>query len=179
MARARRDVETILRVARMRYDMRMTPAEIASDLGVSEATVSRTLKAAMDMGFVGFQITPSGWRDRGLEEAMTRRFNLSLAVVVHPTEGAETLSRALAAEIEDRLVAGTVIGVSDGETVAAVAAAMRRGRSQDVDVVALIGGLGSPQVSTYSTEIGRMLSVHVGGRAWQLPAARPWRGRAS
>jgi DNA-binding transcriptional regulator LsrR (DeoR family) len=157
----------------MRYDQRLTPSEIAAALSISESTVSRVLKTAKDMGFVGVQVTPTGWRDIELEQRLAARFDLALAVVVHKTEWAGpfgALPRALSTEIEDRLAPGTIIGVSDGETVAAIAAALRRGRSQDIDVVSLIGGLGAAQVRTYSTEIGRVLATNLGGRAWQLPA---------
>jgi DNA-binding transcriptional regulator LsrR (DeoR family) len=173
MPRARRDVETILKVARMRYDQRLTPSEIAEALKISESTVSRVLKTAKDMGFVGIQVLPTGWRDIDLEQRLGDRYGLDLAVVVHKTDWGGpfgALPRALSTEVEERLAPGTVIGVSDGETVAAIAAAIRRGRSQDIDVVSLIGGLGAAQVPTYSTEIGRVLAANLGGRAWQLPA---------
>lgn len=173
MSRARRDVETILKVARMRYDQRLSPAEIAQSLGISESTVSRVLRAAMDLGYVEIQVTASGWRDSELEHRLIQRFGLGAAVVVQNRETGSPfglLPRALANAIEDRLTTGTIIGVSDGETVAAIAAAVRRGRSSDVDVVSMIGGLGAAQVHTYSTEIGRVFAANVGGRAWQLPA---------
>ena len=173
MARARRDAEIVLLVARMRYDQRLTPTEIAQSLGVSTATVSRMLRAAMDLGFVEIQVTPSGWRDPDLETRLTQRFGLAAAVVVQRRERAGSLGalpQALASTLEQRLVSGTVLGVSDGETVAAVAAAVRRGKSDDIDVVSMIGGMGSPQIHTYSTEICRVLVSHTGGRAWQLPA---------
>lgn len=173
MSRARRDVETILKVARMRYDQRLSPAEIAQTLAISESTVSRVLRAAMDLGFVEIQVTASGWRDAELEHKLIQRFGLAAAVVVQNRETGGPfgiLPRALANAIEERLTAGTVIGVSDGETVAALAAAVRRGKSDDVDVVSMIGGLGAAQVHTYSTEIGRLFAANIGGRAWQLPA---------
>jgi len=173
MSRARRDVETILKVARMRYDQRLSPAEIAQSLGISESTVSRVLRAAMDLGYVEVQVTASGWRDTELEHRLIQRFGLAAAVVVQNRETGSPfglLPRALANAIEDRLATGTIIGVSDGETVAAIAAAVRRGRSSDVDVVSMIGGLGAAQVHTYSTEIGRVFAANVCGRAWQLPA---------
>lgn len=173
MARARRDVEMILKVARMRYDQRQSPSEIAQSLSISESTVSRVLKAAMDLGFVEVQVTPSGWRDARLEDELIARFGLAAAIVVQRRDRAGffgALPRALAADIENRLAPGTILGVSDGETVAAVASAIRRGRSADIDVVSMIGGMGSSQLNTYSTEIGRVFAAHIGGRAWQLPA---------
>lgn len=173
MARNRRDEELILRIARMRYDQKLPQHEIARQLAVSESTISRALKAAMDLGFVEIQITPYAMRDFELERRLVARFGLEFAVVVQPRDGAqnsyEVLGRALARTIEDRLAPGAVLGVSDGDTVAAVAAAIRRGKTSDVDVVSLIGGVGAPQIPSHSSEVCRMLAAGLGGRAWQLP----------
>jgi deoxyribonucleoside regulator len=173
MARNRRDEELILRIARMRYDQKLPQHEIAKQLSVSESTISRALKAAMDLGFVEIQITPYAMRDFELERRLVQRFGLEFAVVVQPRAGAqnayEILGRAIARTIEDRLVPGAVLGVSDGDTVAAVAAAIRRGKSSDVDVVSLIGGVGAPQIPSHSSEVCRMLAAGLGARAWQLP----------
>lgn len=173
MARHRRDDETILRIAQMRYDQRLPQNEIARALDISESTVSRALKAAMDLGFVEIQISPTGLRDFALERRLTAVWGIELAVVVQPRSGgaqtADVLGRAVARIIEERAQAGSVIGVSDGDTVAAVAAAVRRARSTDVDVVSLIGGVGAPQIPSHSSEVCRTLATGLGGRAWQLP----------
>ena len=173
MARNRRDEEMILRIARMRYDQRLPQNEIARMLALSESTVSRFLKAAMDLGFVEIQITPFGLRDFELEHRLISRYGLDLAIVVQPRSSAvstyEVLGRAVASALEERIVPGTVLGVSDGDTVAAVAAGIRRAKSSDVDVVSLIGGVGAPQVPTHSSEVCRVLASGLGARAWQLP----------
>jgi DNA-binding transcriptional regulator LsrR (DeoR family) len=173
MARHRRDDETILRIAQMRYDQRLPQNEIARILDISESTVSRALKAAMDLGFVEIQISPTGLRDFAMERRLTQAFGLDSAVVVQPRSGGaqvgDVLGRAVARVIEERATAGAVIGVSDGDTAAAVAAAARRAKSSDIDVVSLIGGVGAPQIPSHSSEVCRTLANGLGGRAWQLP----------
>ncbi len=173
MARHRRDDETILRIAQMRYDQRLPQNEIARALDISESTVSRALKAAMDLGFVEIQISPTGLRDFALERRIAHAYSVDFAVVVQPRSGgaqtADVLGRAVARVIEERGTAGAVIGVSDGDTVAAVAAAARRGKSSDLDVVSLIGGVGAPQIPSHSSEVCRTLANGLGARAWQLP----------
>lgn len=173
MARHRRDDDTILRIAQMRYDQRLPQNEIARALDISESTVSRALKAAMDLGFVEIQISPTGLRDFALERRLIAAYGIDFAVVVQPRAGgaqtADVLGRAVARVVEERATAGTVIGVSDGDTVAAVAAAARRARSTDIDVVSLIGGVGAPQVPSHSSEVCRTLAAGLGARAWQLP----------
>jgi DNA-binding transcriptional regulator LsrR (DeoR family) len=173
MARNRRDEEMILRIARMRYDQRLPQNEIARVLALSESTVSRFLKAAMDLGFVEIQITPFGLRDFELERRLMAAFALDLAIVVQPRASSvstyEVLGRAVASVIEDRMTPGMVFGVSDGDTVAAVAAGIRRSKTSEIDVVSLIGGVGAPQVPTHSSEVCRVLANGLGARAWQLP----------
>ncbi|MDR3497211.1 MAG: sugar-binding domain-containing protein [Ancalomicrobiaceae bacterium] len=173
MARNRRDEEMILRIARMRYDQRLPQNEIARLLTLSESTVSRFLKAAMDLGFVEIQITPFGLRDFELERRLIARYGLDLAIVVQPRASSvstyEVLGRAVASAIEERIQPGAILGVSDGDTIAAVAAGIRRARSSDVDVVSLIGGVGAPQMPTHSSEVCRVLANGLGARAWQLP----------
>jgi DNA-binding transcriptional regulator LsrR (DeoR family) len=173
MARNRRDEEMILRIARMRYDQRLPQNEIARVLALSESTVSRFLKAAMDLGFVEIQITPFGLRDFELERRLTTKFNLDLAIVVQPRASSvstyEVLGRAVAGVIEERIAPGAVLGVSDGDTVAAVAAGIRRARTAEIDIVSLIGGVGAPQIPSHSSEVCRVLANGLGARAWQLP----------
>lgn len=173
MARHRRDDETILRIAQMRYDQRMPQNEIARALDISESTVSRALKAAMDLGFVEIQISPTGLRDFALERRLAQAYGLDFAVVVQPRAGgagiADVLGRAVARVVEDRVSQGSVVGVSDGDTVAAIAAAARRAKTSDVDVVSLIGGVGAPQIPSHSSEVCRTIANGLGARAWQLP----------
>lgn len=173
MARHRRDDETILRIAQMRYDQRMPQNEIARALDISESTVSRALKAAMDLGFVEIQISPTGLRDFALERRLAHAYGLEFAVVVQPRAGGasvgDVLGRAVARVVEERITPGMVVGVSDGDTVAAVAAASRRAKSSDIDVVSLIGGVGAPQIPSHSSEVCRTLANGLGARAWQLP----------
>jgi DNA-binding transcriptional regulator LsrR (DeoR family) len=172
MARPRRDDETILTVARMRYDQRLSQQEIARTLAISESTVSRTLKAALDLGFVEIQVAPRGWRDSALERRLAGRFGLALAVVVQPRDSGnatlQLIGRAVAGAIEARVRPGDVIGVSDGKSTAVVAASIRRAATSDVDVVSLIGGVGAPQIETHSAEVCRTLAAGLGARAWQL-----------
>ncbi len=157
----------------MRYDQRMPQNEIARALDISESTVSRALKAAMDLGFVEIQISPTGLRDFALERRLAHAYGLEFAVVVQPRAGGasvgDVLGRAVARVVEERITPGMVVGVSDGDTVAAVAAASRRAKSSDIDVVSLIGGVGAPQIPSHSSEVCRTLANGLGGRAWQLP----------
>jgi deoxyribonucleoside regulator len=87
----------------------------------------------------------------------------------NPALAIDTLGKAFARVLEDMLKPGDVVGVSDGATTAAIAAAARRAPNTDVDVVSLVGGLGAPEQFSHSSEVCRRLAHGLGARAWQLP----------
>lgn len=173
MPRPRRSEEMIVRIARMRYEQRLPQNEIAKALDISESTVSRSLKTALDLGYVEIQVAPKAFRDLQMERRLKLHLGLKFAVVVEdrsaPAQSIDALGKALARVLEDMLKPGDVVGVSDGATVAAVAAASRRGPTTDIDVVSLVGGLGAPEQTSHSSEVCRRLASGLGARAWQLP----------
>ncbi len=163
----------IVEIARLRYEQRLPQTEIARLLEISEATVSRALKSALDLGYIEFQVTPKAFRDAAVEQRLKAYLGLRLAVVVESRAGthapADTLGKAVARVIEDTLKSGDVLGVSDGATAAAIAAAARRPPARDINVVALVGGVGAPEHYTHSSEVCRRLAAGLGAQAWQLP----------
>lgn len=173
MARPPRDEETILRIARLRYESGLLQGEIAREVGLSEATVSRHLKEAMRLGFVEVRVASRAFRNVGLERRLTREFGLAAAVVVDAQTSSIEMSRVLgnaaARVLEDLLVSGSVVGVSNGDAVASVIGEARRSRSTNIDVVTLIGGVGRAEEPSHSGEICRSLAEKLGGRAWILP----------
>ena len=174
MPRPRRSEDTIVEIARLRYEQRLPQHEIARQMGLSEATISRALKAALDLGYVEISVAPKAFRDAALERELKQRMGLVTAIVVEnrssTSQTLETLGKATARVLDEVLKAGDVLGVSDGATVAAIAAAARRGPATDLDVVALVGGVGTPEHFTHSTEVCRRMAAGLGARAWQLPA---------
>lgn len=171
MPRPRRSEDMIVEIARLRYEQRLPQTEIARLLEISEATVSRALKSALDLGYIEFQVTPKAFRDSAAEQRLKAHLGLRLAVVVESKAGAhaDTLGKAVARVIEDTLKSGDVLGVSDGATAAAIAAATRRSPARDLNVVALVGGVGAPEHYTHSSEVCRRFAAGLGGQAWQLP----------
>ncbi len=170
---AARDIEDVIAIARMRWEERCPQVEIARRLGVSEATVSRALKRAFDLGLVEVRIAASASRQPQLEERLAERFGLKLAIVV-ATQGdeAETrqvLGEAMARRLDQVIEQGSIIGVSDGETTAAVARAAGRSRAADIEVVSLIGGVGAPEQASHPAEVCRTLARALGAKAWMLP----------
>lgn len=168
-----RDQETILRIARMRYEQRLPQQEIARRLAVSTSTVSRALKQAEDLGFIEIRVVPPADRRSELERSLERRFGLAAAIVVDPADDSTTtrdlLGRVTADHLMTILQPGMIVGVSDGLTTAAVAGAMTTALHAGIEVVPLIGGVGLAEEPSHPTEVARAFATRLGARVRHLP----------
>ena len=171
--RKKRNLELILRIARMRYEERRAQRDIARQFGISEAAVSRALKEAMDLELVEIRVQPPPGRDSTLERRLRDRFPVERVVVVeaerNPRITLEHVGHAVAEEIAFRLADDSVIGVGDGESVAAVARSMPRLWLRDVEIVPLIGGVGQLDHAVQSAEIAREMARRIDARVRHLP----------
>lgn len=169
----KRDIEVILRIARMRYEEHRAQCDIARQLGISEAAVSRALKAGMDLGLIEILVqTPPG-RDSALERRLRERFSVERVVVVNaernPRITSERVGHAMAEDIAFRLADDSVIGVGDGESVAAMARAMPRLWLRNAEIVPLIGGVGQLDHVAQPTEVAREIARRIDARVRHLP----------
>ncbi|WP_422075250.1 sugar-binding transcriptional regulator [Tranquillimonas rosea] len=173
MPRPARDLATLLKVARMRYERNLTQTEIADSLGVSAATVSRYLSEASERGLIEIRVVESAYRDFDLERALRSRFDLDEAIAVRcrgtAAETLRILGSAAARAIVDRIEDGSVVGVSNGQSVAHVAAELSPLAARDADVVTLIGGVGRAEEDSHTGRICRRFADTLKGRARILP----------
>ena len=82
----------MIRIAKMHYEMNYTQLEIASREGISKATVSRILKAAMDMGIIEVRIKDSILNDTSLEKELISAYPIKRAVIVPDLVGNPQMS---------------------------------------------------------------------------------------
>ena len=168
-----RDHETILRIARMRYEEKRSQQEIARRLGISSSTVSRALQQAMDLGFIEIRVVPRSIRRSEPEQRLEQKYGLDTAIVVDTGSDAaatrEVLGRAVADSMMTLLRPDAVIGVSDGQTTAAVARHVRRAGVSGIEVVPLIGGVGGAEMPTHPSEVARSLAGGLGATTRPLP----------
>ncbi len=158
-------VRLLGRVARMYHERDMTQQQIAEQLGLSQARVSRLLKEAGDRGIVrSIVVLPDGVNAE-LEDALEERFGLADVVVVD-TAGSSDPARALGAVaagyLDVSLVGADVIGVSSwsGSLVAAVELMRPKLQPQAQVVVQMFGGVGDPDVQVQATRLtGRLADV--------------------
>jgi len=158
-------------VARRYYVERQTKSRIADDLGISRFKVARLLDQAVEEGLIRFEIAEPADLDAALSEAVRARFGLRSALVLAggalPASALVTPLGTLAAHLlEEILVAGQVLGVAWGRTLAATARALSR--LPAVDVVQAAGSMAGLDYSLNSVELVHRLAGTSGGEAFPL-----------
>lgn len=149
----------------MYHERGLTQQQIAGQLGLSQARVSRLLKEATERGIVRSVVVLPDGVHTDLEEALEHRYGIDDAVVVD-VAGAVDIGRALgvaaAAYLDVSLVGADVVGVSSwsGSLVAAVEAMRPRAQAGAREVVQMFGGVGDPAVQVQATRLtGRLAEV--------------------
>jgi len=138
--------DQLVRASRLYYELGETQNAIAEQLGVTRPQVSRLLKRARAEGIVEIRVVDRTSVDRPVADALRERFGLEAVHLAPTIAGPEELTRRmvgrLAAEVLRRaLRPGEIVGIGEGQSVAATAAALEETSSEvDLTVVPLCGG---------------------------------------
>ena len=167
------DFEQLVRASRLYYELGETQNAIAEQLGVTRPQVSRLLKRARAEGIVEIRIIDRSTAESPAADALRRSYGLD-AVHLSPTiMGPDDLTRRmvgrLAAEVlRGALRTGATIGIGDGASIAATAAALEETATPvALTVVPLCGGYWStgPEREPY-----RLVADALGAQARGLMA---------
>jgi DNA-binding transcriptional regulator LsrR (DeoR family) len=172
------ELRLIARVARMYYEWDMRQAEIAKQLGLSQATVSRLLGRSKEEGIIRISVNlPKGIYTE-LEETLVKKFGLRDAIVVDSLDDNEKLIQrdlgaAAAYYFELAIRPNEVIGISSWSAtlVALVDALHSLPRNPGVKVVQILGGVGNPAAEAYATHLTSRMAQLVNGEAVYLPVS--------
>src|SRR5690349_19435019 len=170
------ELRLMTKVARMYYERDMTQPEIAAQLDLSQATVSRLLKRAKQEQIIRISVNVPYGAYPELEDALQRTYRLKEAVVVDSVEDDDQILRdigmAAAFYLEATLKQGEVIGISSwSATILAMVDAMHPvSRPSDVRLVQILGGVGNPSAEVYASRLIGRLATLVRGQATLLPA---------
>ena len=167
------DFEQLVRASRLYYELGETQNAIAEQLGVTRPQVSRLLKRARAEGVVEIRIVDRTAVDSPAADALRRSYRLDAVHLAPTIAGPEDLTRRmvgrLAADVlRAALRTGAVVGIGDGASVAATAAALEEAATPvAVTVVPLCGGYWStgPEREPY-----RRVAEALGGQARGLMA---------
>jgi DNA-binding transcriptional regulator LsrR (DeoR family) len=140
------DFEQLVRASRLYYELGETQHAIAEQLGVTRPQVSRLLKRARAEGIVEIRINDRTAVQSPAVDALCERFGLDGVHLAPTLAGPEDLTRRmvgrLAADVLRRaLRSGATVGIGDGVSVSATAAALEETATPvEVTVVPLCGG---------------------------------------
>lgn len=140
------DFEQLVRASRLYYELGETQNAIAERLGVTRPQVSRLLKRARAEGIVEIRIIDRSTAESPAAEALRRSYGLDAVHLAPTIAGPDDLTRRmvgrLAAEVlRGALRTGATVGVGDGASIAATAAALEETATPvALTVVPLCGG---------------------------------------
>ncbi len=171
------EMRFLAKVAYLYYEQNQKQSQIAEQLDISQATVSRLLKRAEDIGIVRISVSmPSGVYP-SLESELCARYGLKAAVVVHCDNDDEEMlfhhiGSAAAYYVETTLSRNEVVGLSSWSSalLAMVNAMHPLDRPIGTKVVQILGGMGNPSAESYATRITERFASLVHGEATYLPA---------
>ncbi len=170
------ELRLITKVASLHYERKLRQAEIARQLDLSQATVSRLLKRAEAEGIVRITVSVSMGVYPHLEEALREKYGLEEVIVVDTAPDAAGLLRnlgtAAAYYLETTVRSDEHIGISSwSETLLAMANAMHPlRRVSRVHVIQILGGVGNPAAAAHAAQLTRSLAEFVQGEVTTLPA---------
>jgi DNA-binding transcriptional regulator LsrR (DeoR family) len=164
------------RVAQMHYEQGMTQSDVAAELHLSPARVSRLLKRASEEGLVRTIVTLPPNVHTDLELALEHRYGITEAIVADASGSEEAVLPALAssaaAYLEATLTGEPVVGIASwSSSLLAVMEVMQPTNGYRLnEVVQMVGGHGTPDLQMLSAQlIGRFARL-TGAEAYMVPA---------
>lgn len=172
------ELRLIARVARMYYEWDMRQSEIAKQLDLSQATVSRLIGRSKEEGIIRISVNlPSGVYTE-LEETLVKKYGLRDAIVVDSLDDNEKLIQrdlgaATAYYLESAIRPNEIIGISSWSAtlLALVDSLHPLPKKPGLKVVQLLGGVGNPGVAAHATRLTSRMAQLVYGDAVYLPVA--------
>ena len=169
------ELRLMTKVARLYHERGLTQTAIAAQLNLSQATVSRLLKRAVQEQIVRTVISVPPGAFPELEEELQARYGLKDVLVVDcvmDEDPTRAIGAAAAYYLETTLNADEVIGISSwsGTLLAMVDALQPVRRAGDAQVVQILGGVGNPSAEVHAARLTGRLARLVNGTAHYLPA---------
>jgi DNA-binding transcriptional regulator LsrR (DeoR family) len=168
------NLRLITRVLTMYYMEDKNQAEIAKLLNLSTAKVNRLIKQAREQGFVEINIRTPFNHLVEIEQELQGIYSLPEAYIIphltdNPEAALQTLGKAAAEFLLQRLRDGDTICISGGKTVQAIVEALEPRRSYRVKVVPATGAR-QGKLFTDVNYLAARLAEKLGGESYQLNA---------
>ncbi|WP_426365498.1 sugar-binding transcriptional regulator [Mammaliicoccus lentus] len=138
----------IIRVAELYYKQGYSQQEIANILSVSRASVSRLINDSKNRGIVEIKINTPYSIDYVLSTKIKEQFGLKDAIVVDIDDEDETITLSKVGKVAANFLMSilendSILGVSFGKHIKYVVESIPENQFEHIEVVQLVGGLGS------------------------------------
>jgi DNA-binding transcriptional regulator LsrR (DeoR family) len=170
------ELRLVIKVAYLYYTQQQKQSDIARQLDISQATVSRILKRAEEEGIVRITVNMPIGAYAQLESDLCAKYDLKAAIVVHcDAEDEETIlhhiGSAAAYYVETTISKNEVVGLSSwSSTLLAMVNSMHPlAKATGAKVVQILGGVGNPSAEVYASRITERFANLVQGEAIYLP----------
>lgn len=169
------ELRLITKVAHLYHERNLKQSDIAAQLGLSQATVSRLLKRAKNEEIVRTVVSIPPGAYPNLEDELQRLYDLKDVVIVdcaNDDDPIREIGSAAAFYLETSLKQHEMIGISSwsGTLQAMVDAMHPLSRSIVAQVIQIFGGVGNPSAEAHATRLTGRLAALVHGEATFLPA---------
>jgi DNA-binding transcriptional regulator LsrR (DeoR family) len=165
------------KIAKMYYEWNLNQTDIAKQLGISQATVSRLFKRAKEEGIIRISVSVPSGVNTNLEEQLIKKYSLKDAIVVDVMLDDENqimrdIGSAAAYYVENIIKDNEIIGISSwSATLLAMIDAMHPvPGKKDVSVAQILGGVGNPSAEMHAARLSSRLADLVNGSVVYLPA---------
>lgn len=172
------ELRLMTKIARMYYEENMRQSDIAKQLGLSQATISRLFNRAREEGVVRITVISPNGVYVDLEKELMGKYGLRDAIIVDCQNGDDeeliqrNLGSAASYYVESSINNGEIIALSSwSSTLLALVDSMNVIPSKkDVKVVQILGGVGNPSAEIHATRLTGRFADLVHGQAIYLPA---------
>ncbi len=167
--------DLLVLVASLYYEQDYSQQQIADRLEISRSNISRLLKEAKQKGLVEIHVRKPISTVPALEREFRERFGLHAAMVARNRShtAADSLAAAgqLAAQyLKEVLRPNSISAIAWGTGVSAAVTAFPTSQSMNVDVVQMLGSVGTVDSVIDGPELARQLALKLGGRYYYLHA---------
>ncbi|MGH7118662.1 MAG: sugar-binding transcriptional regulator [Acetobacteraceae bacterium] len=153
------ELRLMARVAQLYYSEKQTQTQISRRFNISQASISRLLKRALDEDIVRINVQAPRGTFLEQEAALRRRYGLLEAIVVEtPDTNEESILSAIGAGaahfVETTLQEGEVIGISSwSASLLRTVDNLSPPNAAASRVIQLLGGTGNPAVEKHATQL--------------------------
>ncbi|HEL1640986.1 TPA: hypothetical protein TXL57_001939 [Streptococcus suis] len=165
----------IEKVAYLYYVKNFKQSEIAENFNLDRSSISRYLKQARNLGLISITFSGKNLEKLQLEQELAEKYSLKVVHIIdtssQPNHAKQTYFYQEAAHfVNSELGKQKIIGLSWGDTMTKLIAALQIKRQLGAKVIPLVGGSGHSHLNHHVNELVYNLSQQIEGQPYYIQA---------